>query len=216
MYEIGRVIGPDKIIAMARKFGFGQKTGIDIAGEVSGLLPTQAWKKQRFKTNWTIGDTLNLTIGQGFLLATPLQLAMFAASIANNGRLYVPHIAKNKSSYKQLDINIDHLNIVKEAMYKAVNASGGTAYYSRIIDNNYQLAGKTGTAQVQSKLNAQDDLNRGSIAWVSRNHAIFAGFAPFNNPRYAIAVLVDHGGGGGKVAAPIASKIMLEVLKKYN
>lgn len=215
MYEIGRLIGPDAIISMADKFGFGKLTMVDLPGEAAGFLPSRAWKESKLKSKWTIGDTLNLSIGQGFLLATPIQLARFGAAIANGGRLYTPRVAKNEADFNKVDIKAEYLTILKEAMYQAVNTAGGTAYYSRILDADKHLAGKTGTAQVQAKAHAEDDLSRASISWERRNHAVFTGFGPYHNPRYAIAVLVDHGGDGGRAAAPIASKIMLEVLKKY-
>lgn len=216
MYEIGRLIGPEPIIEMAKNFGFGQKTMIDLPGEVSGFVPTKAWKEKKFRAQWSIGDTLNLSIGQGFLLATPIQLASFAAIIANNGQSYRPQIVKSEPVGAPICLNLEHLAIVKQAMYNVVNSPGGTAFYSRILDPQCQLAGKTGTVQVQSKVDANDDLNRASIAREQRNHALFLGFAPYQCPRYAIAIFFDHGGGGGSAAAPIASKLMLEVLKKYQ
>jgi penicillin-binding protein 2 len=216
MYEISRQIGPDKIIEVARKFGFGVQTGIDLPGEVSGLIPSRSWKKDRFKSNWSLGDTLNLSIGQGFLLASPVQLVRFINAIANDGKLYKPIIAKGESVFTQIDINQEHLNIIKEALYNAVNTVGGSAYNSRIQDQVYAFAGKTGTAQVQSKANAKDDLSRESIAWARRNHAVFVGFGPYHNPRFSVAVFVDHGGGGGRAAAPIASRIISELLAKYE
>lgn len=215
IYEIAKLIGADRIINMAKRFGFGGLTNIDLPGESSGFVPSRKWKKTKVKLEWTLGDTLNLSIGQGFLLVTPMQLARFCAAIANNGKLYTPRIVKNSSHFTQININQSHLEFVREAMYHAVNNVGGTAYYSRIIDERFQLAGKTGTSQVQSKANINDDLSRDSISWERRNHAIFIGFAPYINPVYAISVFVDHGGGGGRAAAPIASKIMQEVLQKY-
>lgn len=221
MYEIARLIGHKRILDMAKNFGFGTKTGIDLTGETSGFIPSEEWKMKKFNSKWTIGDTLNLSIGQGFLSATPIQLARFVTAIASNGKLYNPKIAKDMSVkdgsvFDQVNINQQYLDILKEGMYRAVNTQGGTAYYSRILTEGHQLAGKTGTAQVQSKANINDDLNRESIAWERRNHAIFAGFAPYLQPRYSILVFVDHGGGGSRAAAPIASKIMAMVLDKYN
>lgn len=220
MYEVGRRIGHRKILNMAKRFGFGTKTGIDLTGEVDGFLPSAEWKLKKFKSRWALGDTFNLAIGQGFLLSTPIQLARFTTAIANNGKLYQPRIAQRSPNaevplFEQVDISQKYLDILKEAMFKAVNTEGGTAYYSRILSENHQLAGKTGTAQVQSKANVNDDLSRKSIAWERRNNAIFMGFAPYHQPQYSILVYVDHGGGGGRDAAPIASKIMSMVLDKY-
>ncbi|RYE06352.1 MAG: penicillin-binding protein 2 [Rickettsiaceae bacterium] len=216
MYEISRLIGPERIILMAKKFGFGIKTDIDLPNEVRGLVPSKKWKKSRFKAEWTLGDTFNIAIGQGYLLTTPIQMARFCASIASDGKLYTPHIAKQESSFSQIDIDPSHINILKQAMYQAVNTSGGTAYLSENIRSSFKIAGKTGTAQVQAKLHKNDDLSREGISWKRKNHASFIGFGPYNNPRFAIAVHVDHGGGGGKVAVPIASKIMNDLLSKYN
>src|SRR5262249_1187414 len=150
-----------------------------------------------------LGDTYNITIGQGFLLSTPIQLVRFIAAIANDGTLLSPNIAKRDPKAEKVEIFQKHLDIVKEAMYKAINTPGGTAYYSRITDPLRQFAGKTGTAQVQAKANADDDLSRESIAWHRRNHAVCAGYGPFHKPQYAAIVLVDHGGGGGRAAAPV-------------
>ncbi|MGI4776437.1 MAG: penicillin-binding protein 2 [Janthinobacterium lividum] len=215
MYEISRLIGPDRIILMAEKFGFGTKTGIDLPNEAKGFVPSRKWKKSRFKAEWTLGDTFNIAIGQGYLLATPIQLARFGASIANGGKLYTPCIMKQENTCNEVNIKPDYIAIVKEAMYQAVNTPGGTAYLSRIPRLGFELAGKTGTAQVQSKLHKDDDLSRESISWEKRNHASFVGFGPYNNPRFAIVVYVDHGGGGGRVAVPIASRIMSDVFDKY-
>jgi penicillin-binding protein 2 len=215
IYEMAKLIGADKIIEMATRFGFGAKTNIDIASEASGFVPSKQWKQDKLKSKWTIGDTLNLSLGQGFLLSTPIQLARFVASIASNGKLFTPKIVKSEPHFEQVKINLEYLKIIQEAMYLAVNTQGGTAYLSRIFNKNYQLAGKTGTAQVQAKASIDDDLNRLSIARERRNHAVFIGFAPYHDPRYAISVFVDHGGAGGKAGAPIASRIMEEILKKY-
>ena len=215
MYEIAKLIGADRIIEMAIRFGFGAKTNIDIPSEASGFVPSKQWKQDKFKSKWTLGDTLNLSLGQGFLLSTPIQLARFVTAIASNGKLFTPRIVKNEPQFEQVQIKLEYLQIIQEAMYLAVNTQGGTAYLSRIVDKNHQLAGKTGTAQVQAKANIDDDLNRMNIAWERRNHAVFIGFAPYHNPKYSISVFVDHGGAGGRAGAPIASRIMEEILKKH-
>ncbi|AAU04021.1 penicillin-binding protein 2 [Rickettsia typhi] len=215
MYELARIVGPDKILAVAREFGFGSKTGIDISPESSGFVPSKEWKKKKLKLPWSIGDSFNLAIGQGFLGVTPIQLARFITAIASNGKLYTPRILKNASEFYNVNIKTENIKIIQESLYNTVNVAGGTAYYNRIFAENRKLAGKTGTAQVQSKLNAKDDLNRDSIAWARRNHALFLGFAPYSDPRYSVTVFVDHGGGGSIAAAPVARKIMSDVLDKY-
>lgn len=216
MYELARIVGPDKILEVAREFGFGSKTGIDLAPENSGFVPSKEWKKKKFKLPWSIGDSFNLAIGQGFLGVTPIQLARFITAIASNGKLYTPRILKNDPEFYNVNIKSENIKIIQESLYNTVNVAGGTAYYNRILGENRQLAGKTGTSQVQGKLNAKDDLSRDSIAWERRNHALFLGFAPYHDPRYSVTVFVDHGGGGSTVAAPIARKIMSDVLDKYT
>lgn len=215
MYEISRLIGADKILEVAREFGLGTKTGIDLSPESKGFVPSKEWKKQKLKLPWSIGDTFNLAIGQGFLGVTPIQLARFITAIASNGRLYTPRIVKNDPEFYNVNINPENIKLIQEGLYNAVNVAGGTGYYNRIVGEDRQLAGKTGTSQVQSKANAKDDLSRDSIAWERRNHALFLGFAPYHDPKYSITVFVDHGGGGSKAAAPIARKIMSDVLDKY-
>ncbi|WP_253307858.1 penicillin-binding protein 2 [Rickettsia endosymbiont of Orchestes rusci] len=218
MYELSRIIGGDKILETARKFGFGSKTGIDLTSESSGFIPSKEWKKQKLKAPWTIGDTFNLAIGQGFTTVTPIQLARFITAIAG-GKLYTPQIVKNDSEFQpkfqQIDIDPQNIKIIQEGLYNTVNITGGTAYYNRILGENRQLAGKTGTSQVQAKASAKDDLSRESIAWERRNHGLFIGFAPYHNPKYSVTIFVDHGGGGSRAAAPIARKIMSDVLDKY-
>ncbi|ABV75149.1 Penicillin-binding protein [Rickettsia akari str. Hartford] len=216
MYALARIVGPDKILEVAREFGLGSKTGIDLAPESSGFVPSKEWKKKKLQIPWSIGDSFNLAIGQGFLGVTPIQLARFITAIASNGKLYTPRILKNDSEFYNVNIKPENIKIIQESLYNTVNVAGGTAYYNRILGKNRQLAGKTGTSQVQGKLNAKDDLSRDSIAWERRNHALFLGFAPYHDPLYSVTVFVDHGGGGSKAAAPIARKIMSDVLDKYT
>jgi penicillin-binding protein 2 len=215
MYELGRLIGANKILEVAAKFGFGQLTGIDFPGEAKGFLPSKEWKKKQFKTDWTLGDTFNLSIGQGFLSATPMQMLRFTGAIASGGKLLTPKLVKSDLAFEEIQINPEHLNILNQGLYNAVNTPGGTGYYSRVSVKSLEISGKTGTAQVQAKAHANDDLSRASIAWHKRNHAVFVGFGPSISPRYSITVFVDHGGGGGRAAAPIASRIMGEIFNKY-
>lgn len=215
IYQIARKIGADKIIQVAKKFGFGEKTGIDLPSELPGFVPTKKWKEKNLNTKWTIGDTLNLSIGQGFLLCTPIQIARLMAAIASNGKLFTPQIATKEETYKQLKIKQEHLDIIKTALYQVINEPGGTGYLSRFNYKDIKMAGKTGTAQVQAKKSVHDNLSRVDIAWHRRNHAIFSGFAPFSDPKFVVSIYFDHGGSGGRTAAPIARKIMLDVLKKY-
>lgn len=217
VYEIAKIIGPDSIEQTARKFGFGEKTNIDLSGEQGGFVPSRSWKKERHGKSWNMGDTLNLSIGQGFLLCTPLQLARFIAAIASDGKLFTPRIAAGIAKFTNIDFKQEHIDIMKNALYLATNSIGGTSYYSKLDLEGVKMSGKTGTAQVQSKANVNDDLSRSDIAWHRRNHAIFAAYAPSDKPKYAMSIYYDHGGGGGRNAAPIGRDIMQEVLlKHYN
>lgn len=215
MYMVARQIGAEKIIETAKKLGFGQLTGIDLPGELNGLVPTPQWKKEKFGTSWTLGDTLNLAIGQGFILVTPIQLARFIGAIANQGKLFTPSLMVKEPNYIQAEIAPEHLDTICQALYSTVNAAGSTGYLSKLNHEYITMSGKTGTAQVKAKKNSADDLSRESIAWGNRNHAIFSGYVPSNNPKYAISIYFDHGGGGGRSAAPIAKKIMQDVVNKY-
>ena len=215
IYAVARQTGADKIIEVANRFGLGKPTGVDLPGELSGFVPTKQWKKEKYGAKWGVGDTLNLSIGQGFILATPMQLACLITAIASNGKLFSPKIAVGAPNYVQLDLQQSNLEIIKTALFNTMNTPGGTGYLSRLDYKSMHMAGKTGTAQVQAKKNASDDLSRDNIAWGSRNHAIFSGYAPFDNPKYAISIYFDHGGGGGRASAPIAKKIMQDVLLKY-
>ena len=213
MYYIAKTIGAEKIAETARKFGLGSPTGIDLPSESSGLIPDELWKKSRFKQKWSLGDTLNTAIGQGFVLSTPLQLACLCGSIASGGKLFTPHIVGN-SEIATIDVKQEHLDFLKAGMVNVINSPSGTAYTHRIQDPNWMMAGKTGTSQVRSKI-GETDLST-SVPWESRNHALFIGYAPIHNPRFAISVVVDHGGGGGSAAAPIARELFIELQKKYG
>lgn len=214
IFEVAKNIGIDSIIDMAKKFEFGQKTGIDLPGEKNGFVPTRDWKYSKTGEKWSLGDTLNMSIGQGFLLATPIQLARMISAIASNGKLFTPKILRDKETiFSKLDIPQSHLEFIKSALYRATNEIGGTSYFCRLDYEGNKMSGKTGTAQVQSKKNANDDLSRANIALHRRNHAIFIGYAPDINPKYAVSIYYDHGGSGGAAAAPIARKVLELALK---
>jgi len=206
MFNLGKLIGGDRILAVARRFGYGSLTGVDLPGEQKGFVPDREWKLKNFKFDWSLGDTFNIAIGQGALLSTPIQQVRMVAAFANGGKLLRPRFAQScEQESIEISIKTEHLAIIREGMFRAVNIEGGTAFRSKA--NNTILAGKTGTSQVQAKKNAHDDLSRDSVRWQSRNHALFVGFVPFDNPIYAVSVIVDHGGGGAKSAAPIAKEI---------
>lgn len=219
-YELAQRVGIDKIAAMARRFGLDAPTNIGLQNEKRGLIPDKAWKKKNRQQNWTGGETLIAGIGQGYILTTPLQLAVMTAMIANDGKAIKPTLIKQDSSFsmagKSLGLNPAHIALVKEGMFSVINRSGGTALAAQFEHNGKRMSGKTGTTQVkrislqerQKGMIKQDDL-----PWKHRNHALFVGYAPHDTPKYAVAVLVEHGKSGSAVAAPIASKLLLEAIK---
>lgn len=211
-YTVAKKIGIDAIADMARRFGFGAETGIIISGEKTGNVPDEKWKMKKFKQVWQAGDTLNIGIGQGYMLVTPLQLAVMAAKIAT-GKEIKPLLVKDKelqNSRASLNIPEAHMKIVQEGMRHVMNTPGGTAFGSRIEDEDFQMAGKTGTVQVISKKALEKYKYKMTEEELARtkNHALFVGYAPCDNPRYAIAVVVEHGGSGSGAAAPVARDIM--------
>ena len=224
-YDIAKRIGIDRISEMANRLGFGTKTGIDLPSEKSGVIPTRAWKKALIGTPWQQGETLISGIGQGFILSTPLQLAVMTARIANGGKAVVPRLVRpsgpdqkdKEPNFKPLGISKWALDIVRDGMNRVTNEQRGTAYRARIKEEGMEMSGKTGTAQVRRISKAERDtrvLKNHERPWRQRDHALFVGYAPSDNPRYALAVVVEHGGGGSKVAAPIARDILLATQKR--
>lgn len=216
MYTISKIVGIERIIDTAKSFGFGVKTGIDLPNEVTGFIPDKAWKFRRFKDLWKIGDTINCSIGQGFIMSTPIQLAAFAAAIANGGKLMKPQILESANAeYEKIDIPTEYLDLIRKSMDMAINTQGGTGFGSKILDEKLQIAGKTGTSQVVSKKDSGQDLSAAHVNWNKRNHALFIGYGPVHNPKYACSVVVEHGGAGPTVAAPIGREILYEIMTKY-
>ncbi|MCF8462689.1 MAG: penicillin-binding protein 2 [Rickettsiaceae bacterium] len=208
MYNLVKLIGYENIIKTARIFGIGSKTGIDLPFEVNGILPNDAFKKSRFRNSWNIGDSYNLCIGQGFLSTTPMQLNVMISAIANNGILHKPKLNMDSTSEcVQIDIKPEFLNLVKSALDDVINNPKGTSYASRSNDYNSRFSGKTGTSQVIGKRGQDKDLSSELIARKHRNHALFVGFNQNSKHKYAVTILVEHGGGGAKAASPIAKKI---------
>lgn len=208
-FTMSRLIGIDPIAAMAHNFGLGQPTGIEIPGEKAGIVPTRDWKLKQYAIPWQMGDTLNTGIGQGFMLVTPVQLAVMVARLASRGKVIKPHVVLEKEPphFKQLSIPDRHFDIVLGGMEDVINTPGGTAYGSRIIDPNFRMAGKTGTAQVISKKKLEGNAALAK-AWYNQNHALFIGFAPIQKPKYAISVVVEHGLSGSQAAAPLARDVL--------
>lgn len=223
-YDLGHRIGIDRIQAMMKRFGLGQKLGIDLPHERSGFVPNRAWKFAVRHQTWQQGETLVAAIGQGYLLTTPLQLAVMAARIANGGKAITPSVvqtvggkAPERTPASPLGFDPRHISLVQEAMAAVVNEGIGTAYASRITTPGMEMAGKTGTAQVRriSESEREEGVTANdALPWKERDHALFAGFAPVDAPKFAIAVVLEHGGSGGHAAAPIARDIMLECQRR--
>ncbi len=195
-YQMGRIAGADNITEFAKKFGFGKSTGIDLPGEVSGLVPGRMWKMMSMRENWYEGDTVNFSIGQGYLLVTPLQIVRMMAASGNGGRLIRPHVVKRidvvdaaSPDPKPIRISKEALEIVKEGLDMVVNAERGTGRKARV--KGLDIGGKTGTAQ----------------AGKDKTHAWFSGFSPVDDAKMAVVVFLEHGGKGGLSASKIAGEI---------
>lgn len=219
-YETAMKLGIDKIHDMAVKLGMGNVLEVGLDNEKAGIIPTKAWKKARFGTSWTHGDAANSGIGQGYVLVTPLQLATMLARVVNGGYAVQPTFIKptekELAKIKRLDISTKNIEIVKRGMFEVVNGAGGTAGRARFNINGVMMGGKTGTTQVRRismKERSSGILRDEQLPWRLRNHALFIGFTPVDNPRYAVAVVVEHGSSGSGVAAPIASKILQKALQ---
>ena len=217
-YQLAYDMGVDKLNQYLSQFNFGELTGIDIVGELPGLLPSREWKRQSRRQAWYPGETLIMGIGQGYFLATPLQLAAATAAFANNGIFHTPRIVSEikdktvdtkfplKGKKRPIDI-VDkrHWDDVHQAMLNVTEHPRGTA--KRIRNDEYQIAGKTGTAQVFT-VKQDEEYDEEKITRKMRDHALFIAYAPADDPRIAIAVIVEHGGHGGSTAAPIARAVM--------
>jgi penicillin-binding protein 2 len=222
-YEVGKRIGVDAIAKMARRLGFGERLGFDIPNEGPGLIPDRAWKLRRFREAWQQGETLNTSIGQGHVLATPLQLATMTARLVNGGRAVKPLLVRNieeegsqLKNWPSLGLDPNHLAIVIRGMNAVVNEPRGTALGARIQEAGYSMGGKTGTAQVRAITAAQRaaGVKNEDLPWRQRHHALFVGYGPIVNPRYVVSVVVEHGVGGSKAAAPLARDILLATQKR--
>jgi penicillin-binding protein 2 len=216
-YKLSTEVGIDNIAKMAMRFGLGQEYNFDIREESKGLIPTKEWKLGRFGQVWRPGETVVASIGQGYILTTPLQLAIMTSRLVNGGLAVEPwlvgyvgdkKIAKEK--WPIMGIKKSHLNLVKQGMDMAVNDEDGTAFDARIEEPNMRFGGKTGTAQVKRinrEQRAQGIMNE-DLEWKFRHHALFVGYAPLLDPRYVCSVVVEHGGGGSAVAAPLARDLL--------
>ncbi len=217
-YNLATRVAIDRIAAYGQELGLGRRSGIELPNESPGLMPTSSWKLKHVHDQWYTGDSLAVCIGQGYLSTTPLQIAALYAVFANGGTWYPPHLVRKPDNpqrppARQIEISPYHMRIIRRALWRVVNERHGTAWRSRIRDRTWQMAGKTGTAQVvHQKI---EDLKKGKeIPWRFRDHAWFAAFAPFAHPTIAVAVLVEHGGHGGSAAAPIAKEAIKFYLDK--
>ncbi|MCC1491676.1 penicillin-binding protein 2 [Cognatishimia sp. F0-27] len=212
-YDLALKVGIENIAAMSRRLGLGEAFDIEMSAVTAGLVPDKAWKLRERGAGWVIGDTVNSSIGQGFVLTSPLQLAVMTARLAT-GRAIRPRLVKSINGVEQpftagepLGLNENHLRWVRNAMYSVSNARRGTAYGSRIIAEGKRMAGKTGTAQVLNRVVRNQD-----VPWEERDHALFVNYAPHDAPSIAVSVVVEHGGGGSLAAAPIARDVTLQAL----
>jgi penicillin-binding protein 2 len=216
-YGLAQDLGIDNIHRFIGQFGLGKPTGIDVAGESAGLLPSQEWKMRRFKQKWFGGDTISVGIGQGYNLATPIQLAFATAVLANRGVVYRPHLVQQVENsqtgerrtiepqpFSMFPLSDDNYMRVRNAMID-VNKPGGTAAQA-FAGAEYAVAGKTGTAQVVG-MKAGEKYDESKVAERYRDHALYIAYAPADNPRIALAILVENGGHGGSAAAPIARQV---------
>ena len=243
-YEVARRLGVDRLSETAKKFGLGRKVLSNFSEERSGVVPSTSWKKKYIGQNWYLGETLHSGIGQGYFQSTPIQLCLMTAQIANGGFEIKPRIIfdKEKNNLKEylkfknenpgqplpqellvsnfdlkpLFKNQENIKIVKDAMYSSTNEPGGTSYRSRLKDAKFTFAGKTGSSQIKKFTEAQREaeVKQESLEYKERDHALFIAYAPVSDPKYAISVVVEHGGSGSKAAAPIAKQVIKKVLER--
>jgi len=218
-YNLGKMLGVDKLAEYARSFGFGELSGIDLPREKPGLVPTKAWKLARRKEPWQLGETISVSIGQGYNLATPVQLANAFSALANSGTLWRPRIVKQieaadgrvvkvfpPEKKRVLPVSPEYIEMIRQGLWGVVNEKGGTG--SALRRPEADVAGKTGTSQVVGLPQGEAARRAKILSGRFKDHALFACFAPYEHPEIAVAVIVEHAGGGGAVAAPVARRIV--------
>jgi penicillin-binding protein 2 len=245
-YEISRKLGVDRLSETAKKFGLGKQVLTDFVEERSGIVPNTKWKKKFIGQNWYIGETLHSGIGQGYFQSTPIQLCLMTAQIANGGYKIKPRIIfdkENNGLKNYLDFKLKNpekllttelliknfklkplfedkknIDIIKDAMFSSSNEPGGTSYRHRIENPKFTFAGKTGSSQIKRFTEAQREaeVKQIDLNYKDRDHALFIAFAPYKDPKYAISVVVEHGGSGGSAAAPIAKKVIKKVIERHD
>ena len=220
-----RRTGIDPIAAMAHRFGLGTELDIDLPSQRVGLIPTREWRIAQGHP-WNLGDTIVAGIGQGYIQVTPLQLATYVARVAT-GRAVQPHLTRSvagvaqpgadPADWPEMGLPEKFVQVVREGMWEVVNEPGGTAPLAKLADPRWQMAGKTGSAQVRDVSREQRDsghFNSADLPWEQRPHALFVAYAPFDAPRYAVSVVVEHGNAGADTAGPIARDIMIDTLPR--
>ena len=221
-YELAQRVGIDRIAEMARKFGLGVRHDLPMSAVAEGIAPDREWKMRRHGQPWQIGDSLNASIGQGYVLSSPLQLAVMTARIAS-GRAVEPRLIRAIDGVRQPvpdwpeleGVSANTLRVTRLGMDAVMYGNRGTARASRIIRDEWRIAGKTGTSQVRNITAAERAagvIHNRDLPWERRDHALFVNFAPFETPKYAVSVVVEHGGGGSTAAAPIARDVTLQAL----
>ena len=225
-YEIARKLGVDKLSETAKKFGLGKKVFDNLFEiEKDGLIPNTQWKKNALGKGWLLGETIITGIGQGYIQTTPIQLCLMTAQIANGGyKIYPKIIIDDKEKIKPNDYytplykNSKNIKIIQDAMFGSTNEVMGTSYRSRIDNPKYQFAGKTGTAQVKkiTERERELDLKTSEIPYEQRDHALYIAYGPYVNPRYALSIVVEHGGNGSTTAAPMAKRLFKLIIDRHE
>jgi penicillin-binding protein 2 len=223
-YEVARRLGVDKLSETAKKFGLGKKVFEDLFEiEKSGLVPSTSWKKNVLGINWVLGETIITGIGQGYIQTTPIQLCLMTAQIANGGHKIIPKLivdskTDDEDKFSPIVEDAKNMKLVQDAMFSSTNEIRGTSYKSRIDDPKYQFAGKTGTAQVKriTKQDRELDLDTSEIPYEERDHALYIAFGPYKNPRYAVSIVIEHGGSGGAIAAPLAKQLFKKIIDRHE
>ncbi|WP_121631334.1 penicillin-binding protein 2 [Tropicibacter alexandrii] len=220
-YDLALKVGIERIAETARRLGLGESHNVPMSAVTSGLIPDKDWKRRERGADWVIGDSVNASIGQGFVLSSPLQLAIMSARLAT-GRSITPRLIKSIDGLEtpsqagaDMGFNPNHLLQLRRAMFAVSNNRRGTAYGSRIIAESMRMAGKTGTSQVRNITaaeRARGVTSNADLPWNRRDHALFVAFAPWDDPKIAVSVVVEHGGGGSTAAAPIARDVVLQAL----
>lgn len=219
-YEVSQIIGIEAIADMARRLGLGQRYGIGITGEKHGIVPDPDWKRDRLGAGWRTGDTLNASIGQGFVLASPMQLAVMSARLANGTKAVMPSLfaGEDLDPFEDMGIDPGHLGFVQDAMWSVCEEPGGTAYRPNGLGlAGLDMAGKTGTSQVRGISRAERAsgvISNAQLPWKYRDHSIFVGYAPYARPRFAVGCVVEHAGSGADRAAAITRAVLGEALRR--